>query len=732
MRPVGRSGDRTTAANGRPRYPAGQGSPDVTVNRRSALRVSDPILDSRGNFQNGEATVLVNGQPLVAQGDDASCARCLDEASPDVIVGRGNIGSPGVPPGILFHIHVDANRDGRVDDDYSRNGTWEGGRAKLGAVLPVNCDDEVVAPRPNVGGAYELLDDVGARVPVEDYQKPDRTLTVAADLLDVAAIDIRRDPNTAGRSTAGWKLVLKVDREHKIRIFDRRAVGAVPVIGPGKGSRHEITNIDRDRYELAMEGTQYPGRHPFAGRDLDPVEDFDGEIVITLEVWDPAGVLAHTEICRVRATPWVMFNHFDPTDEVIVVHAISESPINNNEEMRAGLTAALPSGVKLTIVQNMDDRWAQDVMEPGYSSLARTSTDPASWSHPVVLRSARNRESYLEMMAKQMCGPGFGFAQAQTPGVSSSLDSFGNLECTPPYGDYPFGRIVYGMLDAEVPRFLEYSDGTRDPDPGMAENVVRFLQSQLVQAPIGIETGWLTVGHVDEILSFLPMRDARLGFRVVYASAYLGLEILEDLVTQVPPETTMRWGTGGTTSIELPLRRILGELPHLRALTRFVDGRIGRAKDRLKTALGLTEGDFVRLPVVFNGFSRRHGLMVCDPAQRVRTDLITTDGAEFGDCIAQTPGVVNGLVVTRGEPTLQSRRDITYIMPRPYGPRVGGRCAFEERVRRNLGDPAVTGVTPMFIDDFFSYHTMAGEVHCGTNTVRKPPVDRFWWESPLI
>ncbi|KAL7976150.1 hypothetical protein Chor_008247 [Crotalus horridus] len=66
-------------------------------------------------------------------------------------------------------------------------------------------------------------------------------------------------------------------------------------------------------------------------------------------------------------------------------------------------------------------------------------------------------------------------------------------------------------------------------------------------------------------------------------------------------------------------------------------------------------------------------------------------------------------------------------IPKPYGPIIHGQCCLEANVR-SLLEPL--GLSCMFIDDFFSYHVLSGEVHCGTN-VRRECFSFHWWNILL-
>jgi protein-arginine deiminase len=67
--------------------------------------------------------------------------------------------------------------------------------------------------------------------------------------------------------------------------------------------------------------------------------------------------------------------------------------------------------------------------------------------------------------------------------------------------------------------------------------------------------------------------------------------------------------------------------------------------------------------------------------------------------------------------------DKTCIAPKPFGPVVGGRDLFEEHYRATLAD---CGMSVTFVNDWYTYHVNKGEVHCGTNTLRKVDPSKKW------
>lgn len=575
------------------------------------------------------------------------------------------------PPEPEYHMHVDADRDGTVDDDRTGISTWEWGVGKKGAIILCNNDDEDSAKK---------------------CDNEDAKINNAPDPDDIAPLVIRR---VAGKpvAPATWRGFLEVsaaDAQH-IRIFESRAAGAPEILGPTKGLQYALPDLNFSEKEFGMEAVNYPNR------------TFSGEITITFRI-DKAGTGTQTETAVVRAAPWVVFNHFDQTKKVYVVDA------GDNATFRGKLnTEVSAAGVPAPEVATSGDRWMQDALEVGFSTLPKTKPKP-DWNLPVVLRTANDRGVMwggdIDKYPKdKLLSPGYGFTQALPPTIGSSLDSFGNLECSPPFThkgtgkEYKFGRIVYGM------------DGL-DPLRDMRVEVREFLHAQLVQEPFSIDTGWLIVGHVDEVISFCPMKNAPKKFKVLLASPARAVKILTDLKSSGRGSARLFQGIdfgpsfGGTfnaasLAADFPLRTvnaILGNAAFM-AVQTTVQGHIDGIQATLKTEMGLEDSDFISLPVLFKEDSGRH--------------------------VAYTPGVVNMLVLTKADKTIRA------CIPKPFGPIVGGVCKFEEDVRNKLGPAATTGVDLKFIDDFRTYHVGSGEIHCGTNSKREPPTDRWWWEQQV-
>jgi len=441
-----------------------------------------------------------------------------------------------------------------------------------------------------------------------------------------------------------------------------------------------------------MEGLRYAGT------------GFDGLVTITLRTTPPSGSPSEVRTV-VRVAPWMMPNHLERAEKVFV-HDNGASNSAFRSRLGTLVTAAGASLVELTPSPAHDDVWMQDCMEFGYANLPRAG-------FRTVLRSPRNRE--LQTFPRTLLDDDLGFVAVGTLSTFSSLDSSGNLEVSPPVTvgtrRFPFGRIYFCKKRTfTAPGRL----------PGLDEidaDLEEFLRRQVVQEPFPVEVGWLTVSHVDEVISFVPAPGGK-GFKMLLASTRLGYQLLDGLARTNPTDRLL---VGRTFPVfhapsprpfpaEMTIRDFLAlrddfhpDLQHLRSTLpaahtprplRDYNVRRQRDLDRVKATmvreLGLEESDIIEVPAVF----------------MPNPDLPAHADALFA-------GMVNMLVVNGH-----------CIVPDPFGPIVGGVDEFQKDLRNKL---TPLGLTVNFIDCWDQYHVNLGEVHCGTNTLRRFSSAR-WWE----
>ncbi|XP_032607997.3 protein-arginine deiminase type-4 isoform X2 [Taeniopygia guttata] len=558
----------------------------------------------------------------------------------------------GVPVGrallyltcVEVSLDADVTRSGAVSRTLLDKASWIWGPEGRGAVLLVNCD----------------RDDAGA----EGLDSEDSAVRSYSDLQDMAQLVLRtRGPRA---TFAGHRLLLHLDFGHadKIRVFyggdGAELEKFQPVLGGSKLSytvrpgRHQHDSV------FYVEGLAFP--------DV----DFSGLVSLHVTLLESPekcqGLLESpifTDSVVFRVAPWIMTPNTAAPLEVFVCS------VDGNEEFVAAVGAlAERAQCPLTVCpapQNRQDRWIQDEMEFGYIQAPHKTL-------PVVFDSPRDL-GLKDFPVKSILGPDFGYVARQAAEGASSLDSFGNLEVSPPVTvqgkEYPLGRILIG---SSFPRV----GGRR-----MAKAVKDFLVAQKVQEPVEIFSDWLSVGHVDEFLSFVPAPD-RKGFRLLLASPSACYQLLREKQEEGFGEAAM---FQGLDRVPKPTINEILANEELRKFNDYAQSCISWNRDILKRSLGLAEPDIVDIPQLF------------------QSNAASEAQAFF-------PDMVNMLVLGRH-----------LGIPKPFGPVVGGRCCLEQRVRELL-EPL--GLSCTFIDDFFSYHVLLGEVHCGTNVRRKPFAFKWW------
>lgn len=145
-----------------------------------------------------------------------------------------------------------------------------------------------------------------------------------------------------------------------------------------------------------------------------------------------------TDTVVLRVAPWIMTPNTAAPLEVFVCG------VDENEGFVAAVAAlAERAQCPLTVCpppQNRQDRWIQDELEFGYVQAPHKT-------FPVVFDSPRDR-GLKDFPIRSILGPDFGYVARQAPEGASSLDSFGNLEVSPPVTvrgkEYPLGRILIG------------------------------------------------------------------------------------------------------------------------------------------------------------------------------------------------------------------------------------------------------------------------------------------------
>ena len=399
----------------------------------------------------------------------------------------------------------------------------------------------------------------------------------------------------------------------------------------------------------------------------------------------PDGLAPTGEVDRavLRVSPWIMTPNTCEPMRVFAVR-VPEGDQGANAQFIAELAdACAAAGVEFREIDTRSlpghalepfDRWIQDEIEFGYVAAPGRSV-------PVVVDGPRNRGLDTIGTSGQL-GEGIGALLLDADfNVTSSLDAFGNVEVAPPTTvgatEYPLGRVVFGTKRLG-------DDSGRKASLRLRE----FLYEQFVQTPFEVYTDWLAVGHVDEAISFVPGENGA-GFRVLVASPAAARALFERLAREASGGAMLWRGQrlGDGSSAEETVHELLAK-DELWAFNRVCEGHMATVEEEVRAELGLDDDQLVPIPVAF-------------------------EDAGDGQAGAYFPDMVNHLVLGN-----------VSVVPRPYGPlNADGVDELEEAFRLAVPDREVR-----FVDDWLSYHKLMGEVHCGTNVLRKPILYVNWWE----
>ncbi|BAY11420.1 protein-arginine deiminase family protein [Calothrix sp. NIES-2098] len=541
-------------------------------------------------------------------------------------------------------LDVDADRDGVIEENHPDKGEWKWGIHGHGAVLLVNSDRDVIYADSQYDGE-------------ENY------IRGLLDLKDFSFIVIRKVG--LRNLPAGYELYLSVNRgtAQRIRIYDELDRDGYELIGP-RSTKAKIKDTDKDIL-LAIEALSYPDY------------DFDGKVEITLNLVK-AGETVYSDRVVFRVAPWIMTPNTLPPITVYVSRLSDGFNAEFIEELRKVVGKA---NAQLDIVPyefHQDDPWMQDEIEIGYAQA------PGQFMH-VVFDSPRDR-GLIDFPKRQLLGIDFGYVTRKSRRQATKLDSFGNLEVSPPVTvkgvHYPFGRLIFGGTRKEI---------IPDKPRRMLKVLRDFLYGQKIQAPFEIFSDWLSVGHIDEFMTFVPAPTPK-GFKLLLASPDKCYDVLKRLRDEGHSRLLLRQGKKlSRKPADISVAEILDN-EKLTAENQSFQEHINWNREVLKQQLDLGEEDIIDIPGLFQD-----------------------DG--YGRAETFFPNMVNMIVLNQH-----------LGIPKPFGPKLNDQCQFEAYVK-GLLEPL--GLVCHFIDDWDPYFRARGEIHCGTNTRRQPFAQKWWEIEPI-
>jgi len=484
--------------------------------------------------------------------------------------GRSTSGSAVAPvahvaPGSAgYNLLCGAGIAGMVLGDFERNGVVNHSDAEYlvrvtrpGAIVLANLDitDLGRVPAPPPADMATILDASDARV------------NGPADEAGMTLIKVRKpDPCSATAS----RVVIRThaDDARRVRIFQ---VGASPdpILGPGKpaGPAHEFeilapTPPNPWAFDYRVEALTLPGDpvhgaptgaspgepSPYlatlpAGSSGSPIYSARAPADVWLEIVHQtsggADVPVPRDVAVVTIAPFMLLSNLHRLQQAFVVYfdwnhefvydlaeglaaALGGITLPPDTSTRfvphrppydpARTAASTPGNLYIVDGARFNDPWIQDEMEIGYCWA------PHDWMH-VVLHCKRHRP-LRQFLHKEMPAPRVGLFDGLDGTPRDGQDYGGNLEVSPPVETatpaLPRDESGPSVKAHRAAHFGKIIIGDCTPRPLHAD-FHRFLVAQKVQPVLPLDTSWLEVGHVDEIMSFVRSSTGR-GFLLLFAS----------------------------------------------------------------------------------------------------------------------------------------------------------------------------------------------------------------------
>ena len=121
--------------------------------------------------------------------------------------------------------------------------------------------------------------------------------------------------------------------------------------------------------------------------------------------------------------------------------------------------------------------------------------------------------------------------------ITERFNRGGSIMATPPLPGYPFGRLVISReLDVRIKNFFRKQKVQTGKDGNFLE----------------IDTAWLKVGHVDELVNFLPVLDEG-RFKLVVPAPLESLQIIKEVAKKIPGRAIFY--TPGSKEVEGRVKR---------------------------------------------------------------------------------------------------------------------------------------------------------------------------------
>ena len=205
-----------------------------------------------------------------------------------------------------------------------------------------------------------------------------------------------------------------------------------------------------------------------------------------------------------RVAPYVIPSALEPVDELLIV----SQPVTA-DSVRSVRAFAARTGLKLVAheVDEMCDQWMQDTIEPGLFAFptAEGSSQARACLSGLRKGSGSSAARLDQQVATWLRREGVVTVAPGIPRKTSALERLVRQRRSHASAHRPPGAKIS----------LRPGDHRKAHELTMHPGVLKFLEAQGLQwPPIVVDTSWLAIGHVDEVVNFVPAKN-KAGFKVL-------------------------------------------------------------------------------------------------------------------------------------------------------------------------------------------------------------------------
>ena len=226
---------------------------------------------------------------------------------------------------------------------------------------------------------------------------------------------------------------------------------------------------------------------------------------------------------RLKAGPFLLTSSIDRVEEVLVINNCRTARFVSELERILPQTGARLRPIPFEGEAPHHDVWIQDSVEIGRMIMHTCDRVEQVTAMLTGIRAKHEGGINGELLDHQMRAYfqnlGVIVLDVTSPRTGTRwIDWYGNLEVSPPVKarngrEFPFGRVLTGV----------------QRDLGIHPDVLAFLDAQHLQTPpLVIDTSWLLIGHVDEVVNFVPAPRPP-GFCVLVPSPSFARTLLENV-----------------------------------------------------------------------------------------------------------------------------------------------------------------------------------------------------------